>query len=184
VDERNAYTAMQVTFYNILWDEVFFPLFKRLERPIPYQADLATIFESTESMDRYNELKSILVRAESKLAGDPPVVKNPKFSMNLISLALKAQKWRKMEEAKSDRNKYNKYNTVFSFEDTVLNSKTRSNRYWGDEPLIKNVNDQVLSEDSRFDAPTGSPFNTKEHPFDNKEYSRLLWEKIKNGDKK
>jgi hypothetical protein len=91
-DDKMQYNAMQVAFYNLLWDEVFFPLFKRLEQPIPYIATLEQIFESTDSMDRYWEAKSILERAELKVAKEVQPLKKPKFSMNLISLALKASK--------------------------------------------------------------------------------------------
>jgi hypothetical protein len=91
-NDAPQYMAMQVAFFNILWDEVFFPLMKRLERPIPYEADLDSIFESTESMDRYHEVKSILDRAIGKLENKSPIVKKPKFTMNLVSLALKASK--------------------------------------------------------------------------------------------
>jgi hypothetical protein len=49
--------------------------------------------------------------------------------MNLISLALKASKWQKEQELKSNRYKYIKYNTKFSFEDVVLNNKTRDDSY-------------------------------------------------------
>jgi len=171
--DATRYQAMQVTFFNILWDEVFFPLFKRLERPIPYQADLDSIFESTDSMDRYHELKSILDRAQNKVLEIDQVIKKPKFSMNLISLALKASKWRREQQAINDRNRYMKFNTLFSFENTVLNSNIpRTNRYLNDEPLIKNIGDEILDSASRFDAPKG-PLNR-----DNKEYSKLLWEKI------
>jgi hypothetical protein len=94
---------MTVAFFNALWDEVFFPIFKRLERPIPYNVDLDTVFEYTDSMDRYHELKSILDRAISKVQENQVIVKKPKFTMNLISLALDSSKWRKkLEEKKTN----------------------------------------------------------------------------------
>jgi hypothetical protein len=71
---------------------VFFPIFQKLERPIPYNVDLETVFEYSESMDRYHEMKSILDRAISKVQDNQVVPKKPKFSMNLISLALEASK--------------------------------------------------------------------------------------------
>jgi hypothetical protein len=131
LEENDApqYMAMQVAFFNILWDEVFFPLMKRLERPIPYEADLDSIFESTDSMDRYHEVKSILDRAIGKLENKSPIVKKPKFTMNLVSLALKASKWRREQEAKNSRNRYMPFNTKFTFEDLVMNSKIRDNRF-------------------------------------------------------
>jgi hypothetical protein len=171
LEENDApqYMAMQVAFFNILWDEVFFPLMKRLERPIPYEADLDSIFESTESMDRYHEVKSILDRAIGKLEDKSVIVKKPKFTMNLVSLALKASKWRREQEAKNDRNRYMKFKTVFSFENTVVNpDMPRSNRFLNDEPLIKNYGNEVQDNANRFDAPQG-PLNRN-----NKDYSKLL----------
>jgi hypothetical protein len=49
--------------------------------------------------------------------------------MNLVSLALKASKWRREQEMKNTRNRYMPFNTKFTFEDTVLNSKIRDNRF-------------------------------------------------------
>jgi hypothetical protein len=142
---------------------------KRLERPIPYEADLDSIFESTESMDRYHEVKSILDRAIGKLEDKSIIVKKPKFTMNLVSLALKASKWRREQEARNDRNRYMKFETKFSFENTVINpNMSRSNRFLNDEPLIKNFGDEVQDKTNRFDAPKG-PLNRN-----NKDYSKLL----------
>jgi hypothetical protein len=79
---------------------VTYPLLRRLDRPVPYLATLEESFEYTESLDRYWETKSILDRAIQKLTDDVPVPKKPKFTMNLISMALKAESWRKELEAK------------------------------------------------------------------------------------
>jgi hypothetical protein len=64
-------------------------------------ADLDGIFEFTSSMDRYHEVKSILDRAIGKVEKKEVIVKKPKFTMNLISLALQSTKWREeMEKSK------------------------------------------------------------------------------------
>jgi hypothetical protein len=80
-------------------------------------------------MDRYHEVKSILDRAIGKLENKSPIVKKPKFTMNLVSLALKASKWRREQEAKNSRNRYMPFTTKFTFEDLVMNSKIRDNRF-------------------------------------------------------
>jgi hypothetical protein len=51
---------------------------------------LEEAFEATDSMDRYWETKAILERAEQKVSKNDLVVKKPKFTMNLVTLALKA----------------------------------------------------------------------------------------------
>jgi hypothetical protein len=61
-----------------------------LDQPIPYLASLEEAFEATDSMDRYWETKAILERAEQKVSKNDVVIKKPKFTMNLVSLALKA----------------------------------------------------------------------------------------------
>jgi len=130
INEKTQYVGLQVAFYNMLWDEVFFPLFKRLERPIPYTTSLEETFEFTESLDRYWETKAILSRAQQKLSDNVPVPKKPKFTMNLISMALKAANWRRQQEAINNRNKYIKFDTRFSFENTVVKPDIpRNNRY-------------------------------------------------------
>jgi hypothetical protein len=53
INEQPQYLAMKVAFFNLLWDEVFFPVFNRLGKPIPYTSNLEEIFESTDSIDRY-----------------------------------------------------------------------------------------------------------------------------------
>lgn len=102
-NEKIQYLAMRATFFNLLWDEVFFPRFKELERPLPYNNTLEDSFEFTDSLDRYLELKSILLRAKTKVSSDVPIIKKPKFTMNLISLALKASKWRKDLESRPNK---------------------------------------------------------------------------------
>jgi hypothetical protein len=103
---KNRHDSMTVAFFqSVLWDEVFFPLFKRLERPIPYSADINEIFEWTESMDRYHELKSILDRAIGKVEEKVIIVKKPKFTMNLISLALQSTKWKEELDRKAQAKK-------------------------------------------------------------------------------
>lgn len=119
-NEKIQFRAMTVAFYNIIWDEVFFPLFKRLERPIPYNVTLDEIFETTESMDRFNELKMILDRADQKISKNVPILKKPKFSMKLVTLALKANKWKMQQEAINNRNRYMPGSTKFSFENTYM----------------------------------------------------------------
>jgi len=101
--DRPRYTALQAAFLQLFWDEVTYPLLRRLDRPVPYLATLEESFEYTESLDRYWETKSILDRAIQKLTDDVPVPKKPKFTMNLISMALKAESWRKELEAKKMR---------------------------------------------------------------------------------
>jgi hypothetical protein len=116
INEQPQYLAMKVAFFNLLWDEVFFPVFNRLGKPIPYASNLEEIFEATDSIDRYWEFKSILQRALLKLTKDVPILKKPKFSLNLISIALKANKWRlelekkeKKDSIQSSIDKFNKF---------------------------------------------------------------------------
>jgi len=99
-NEEMAFNAMKVSFYQLIWDEVFFPLFNRLSRPIPYKASLEEIFETTESIDRYWEVKSILARADDKISKKIKIEKKPKFTMNLVTSALKAMSWKKELENK------------------------------------------------------------------------------------
>jgi hypothetical protein len=74
-----------------------------LDQPIPYLASLEEAFEATDSMDRYWETKAILERAEQKVSKNDVVIKKPKFTMNLVSLALKANSWRKELESKNQK---------------------------------------------------------------------------------
>jgi uncharacterized protein YhdP len=55
-------------------------------------------------MDRYHEVKSILDRAIGKVEGKEHIVKKPKFTMNLVSLALNSTKWKeKLEKQQAQK---------------------------------------------------------------------------------
>jgi hypothetical protein len=82
--------TMKACMLNILQNEIFLPVLNNLDRSTPREVDLDKLFEYTESLDRYFEILSILDRALLKIDGTSQVPPRPKFSMNLISLALKA----------------------------------------------------------------------------------------------
>jgi hypothetical protein len=158
---KNRHDSMTTAFFqSVLWDEVFFPLFQRLERPIPYTADLDSIFEFTSSMDRYHEVKSILDRAIGKVEKKEVIVKKPKFTMNLISLALQSTKWREeMEKPKAN-----------------ASSNPNPNVLRGD--YINYDPKDFMDERSLYD---GATLNNQDKY---KTYSQLLWEKVQADAKK
>lgn len=91
--QKMVYITMKVCFINILSEEVFLPILTRLSRSKPTEVNVENLFEYTESLDRYWEILSILSRAFVKLNELKQIPKRPKFTMNLIKLALKANSW-------------------------------------------------------------------------------------------
>jgi len=113
--ENLLFQTMKVCFINILDQEIFLPIFKRLDRSKPEQVDVSTLVEYTESLDRYWELINIFLRATAKLNEDKPIIKRPKFSMNMITMALKASKW----EPSFNTQFIQKETTLDGFEDMI-----------------------------------------------------------------
>jgi hypothetical protein len=144
INEQPQYLAMKTAFFNLIWDEVTFPTFKRLERPIPYTADIEAIFESTDSINRYWEYKSILERAILKITKNVPILKRPKFELNLISLGLKASKWRleqeKLSKQQATQASIDKFNKFATYKVNDYADKYKSN-YQKNQELLKLFNE-------------------------------------------
>jgi hypothetical protein len=144
INEQPQYLAMKTAFFNLIWDEVTFPTFKKLERPIPYTADIEAIFESTDSINRYWEYKSILERAILKITKNVPILKRPKFELNLISLGLKASKWRleqeKLSKQQATQASIDKFNKFATYKVNDYAEKYKSN-YQKNQELLKLFNE-------------------------------------------
>jgi hypothetical protein len=84
---------LRLDLHLLLWDSVFYPILNSLYTPISVYTTLEEIFEIAESRDRYYQILSILDRAKAKISRDVVITKRPKFTMNWVTLALKANKW-------------------------------------------------------------------------------------------
>lgn len=91
------FKAMKLAFMLILFNDVFLPIFKRLEPEmiVLHRPTLESVFAMCDSIDRYQELKSIFQRAIAKRDEQVPPLKKSKFSLKYFSLALKAVSFKK-----------------------------------------------------------------------------------------